>query len=421
MLSDKPYPGWMVHAGVFFCAMVIIGSSTYIYGLFAVPLTEEFDISRANFNNGFIALLVGSGLLSPLVGRLLDKLSARLVIFSGGIMFSFGLATITYTDSKLIMLLAILGPVAYGFAACGPLGANTVVVRWFKRRRGVALGILAVATSAGGFIFAPFTAMMIENFSWRSALLINAGIAVVACALATLFLIRSHPLGAEPGYNLEFDIVDKDSSDSVPKKIQEEKIWSYGQLIRNLNFWLLTLAIGLLLASDMALITSYVPYFLGIGIELPAAAFIVSCMTASAIFGKLLVGYLADKIDLRYLFYGVALAHLGLLGVFLLQPDYWVLLFFSTLFGLAIGGVFPVWTTLLAWLFGTKNYGTVLGLTTMLTKVLSIMGVRFIGEVYDATGTYIYAFIVFMVLVSIAILLASMLRPQSINETVCDE
>ena len=62
-----------------------------------------------------------------------------------------------------------------------------------------------------------------------------------------------------------------------------------------------------------------------------AAAFIVSCMTMSAIGGKLMVGYLADKIDLRFVFLGVALAHISLLTVYILQPSYWVLLFFATL------------------------------------------------------------------------------------------
>jgi MFS family permease len=161
------------------------------------------------------------------------------------------------------------------------------------------------------------------------------------------------------------------------------------------------------------MVTAQIPYFLEIGIDMQAAAFIVSCMTASAICGKLLVGYLADKVELRYVFYFVASIHIGLLLVYLSQPGYWALLFMATLFGVGIGGVFPVWTTMLAWLFGTRNYGTVMGAMTIITKGMAIVAVRFIGEVYDSTGSYFPGFVVFIGAVIVAIILASMLKPHA--------
>lgn len=134
-------------------------------------------------------------------------------------------------------------------------------------------------------------------------------------------------------------------------------------------------------------------------------------MTASAICGKLLIGYLADKVDLRYLFYAVALAHVALQLVYVAQPGYWTLLLFATLFGIAIGGVFPLWSTMLAWVFGTRNYGTVMGLMTIATKLLAIVGVRAIGEVYDVTGSYVPGFLAFIAAMIISALLAALVRP----------
>ena len=413
-MTEKPfrfYPGWWVHAGLFVCAAVVIGTSSYTFGLFVVPVTEELGISRANIGNGFVALLLGVALLSPVVGRLLDRFSARFVILSGGVAYSGGLVALTATDSGLFLLLIILGPVAYGYSACGTLAVNTVIVRWFRRRRGTALGVMAVSTSSGGFLFAPFTAAIISHFDWRTALLVNAGITFTAVALMTMLVVRNVPQGLEFGYKKEFDVPDGDTANSPDARDKDEKSWTYKELFFNRNFWLLTLGIGLLLMCDQAMVTAQVPYFLDIGIELPAAALIVSCMTASAICGKLLVGYLADKVDLRFVFMGVALTHIALQVLYILQPTYWVLLFFATLFGVAIGGVFPVWSTLLAWLFGTKNYGTVMGLMTIITKGMAIIGVRFIGEVYDATNSYLPGFSAFIGAAALAILLAWMLRP----------
>jgi MFS family permease len=142
----------------------------------------------------------------------------------------------------------------------------------------------------------------------------------------------------------------------------------------------------------------------------------VSCMTASAMCGKLLVGYLADKVDLRYVFGGVALAHVALQLVYISAPGYWTLLFLATLFGIAIGGVFPVWSTMLAWLFGTKNFGAVMGVMTIVTKGMAVIAVRFIGEVRDMTGSYIPGFITFSIAMILSMFLVAMLKSQQREE-----
>ncbi len=406
------YRGWWVHAGLFLCAALVVGSSSYTFGLFVVPVTTDLGMSRANIGNGYIALLLGVAILSPIIGRLFDNVSARLLILSGGTAYSAGLVGLTLTDTDWHMLLLIFIPIAYGYTACGTLAVNTVVVRWFKRRRGMALGIMAVSTSTGGFLMAPFTATVIENFDWRTALQVNAAVVFTTVTVMVLLLVRNKPKGIEHGFDREFPIDNNDAPTADAPQKGGERYWTYPVLIRDRNFWLLTLSIGLMMFCDQAMVTAQAPYFQDIGIDLTAAALILSCMTASAICGKLFVGFLADKIDLRYIFIGIALAHIALQVLYILQPPYWALLIFATLFGVAIGGVFPAWSTLLAWLFGTENYGTVMGLMTIFTKVMAIAGVRMVGEIYDATGSYSHSFYVFIAAAGLSVVFALFLKPQ---------
>lgn len=410
------YPGWLVHVGLFICAGLVVGTSTYTFGLYVIPVTQELGMSRADFSNGFICLLLGVALMSPVAGRLLDKLSARLLILAGSFMYAIGLTGLTMTDSGLLMMLLILVPISFGYTTCGVLAVNTVVVRWFKRRRGTALGIMAVSTSAGAFVMVPVTAFMIENFSWRTAMMTNGAITLGIVALMVLLFVRNFPKGSERGYADEFADHESDNAQQQTSTATANP-WTYKELLCNRNFWLFTLAIGLLLASDQSMVTAQVPYFVDIGIKLESAALIVSCMTASAICGKLLVGYLADKVDLRLVFYAVALIHIALQLVYLAAPGFWTLLCLATVLGVAIGGVYPVWSTMLAWLFGTHNFGTVMGLMTIVVKGISVVAVRFVGEVYDATGTYVPAFVVFMVTVVIAMVLVALLRPETRSDT----
>jgi sugar phosphate permease len=398
--------------------MIASGCTSYIFGLFVVPVTQEFGISRAGMNTGFIAMLLGAGILSPIVGRLLDIFSARKVMFSGGIGFGLGMLGIAFAPEPWLMVLAIFLPIAYGLAACGTLAGNTVVVRWFKGNRGKALGSLAVATSAGGFVFTPITALMIENFGWRAALMLIGIIALVVVSLMALLVIRDQPSGREKGYRKEFELDESKEDGSADENAEASdqslsEQWSYTRLFRDKNFWLLTIGIGLLYGSDQALVTSTVPYFQDIGIDLPAAALIVSVMTLSAIGGKLLIGYLADKIDLRLVFLLVGVMHIALLLAYLAQPPYWALLGLAGFCGVGIGGVFPVWATLLAHLFGSGSYGTVMGLMTIILKLFSIVAVRMIGEIYDSTGSYTTAFYVFFVAIVVALVSVSFIQTKS--------
>lgn len=413
------YPGWRVHAGAFLCALITSGCTSYIFGLFVVPVSEELGISRGSMNNGFIAFLLGVALASPFAGRVLDKLPARIVIAAGGFLFGLGMLGLAMTTSQIAMLALIALPIALGSVAAGTLAANTVVVRWFKRRRGTALGILAIATSTGGFIFTPLVALLIETLGWRSALLMVGVIAWVVIPAAALLLIRNQPAGSEHGFDAEMGGErSKGGADAerVAADRGDERLWSYGELLRDRNFWLVSIGITLLFASDQALIVSTVPHLQDMNIDLTAAAMVMSFMSMSAMGGKLMVGYLADKVDLRLVFSAIAVAHIGLLALFITVPSYWVLLVFATVCGIGIGGVFPAWTTLLGWLFGSKSYGTIMGLMSLPMKLSGVVSISFVGRVHDQTGSYATAFMVFGLCIVGAMVMIALVRPPSSTE-----
>ncbi len=404
------YSGWGVLAGSFICSALVMGFSVYIFGMFVVPVTEEFGISRANFNNGMIAFMIGTAVVAPLVGQMLDRFSARRVILVGGLCFGIAMMLVSRLDNLWLMLALLGGPLTFGASACGTLACNTVVVRWFRARRGRALGIAALSTSVGGFLSQPLTAFLIEGLGWRNALFTIGLAATVGVLLMAIFVIRDRPAGTEPGHDLEFSS-NQTADGGEPAK--EERSWGGRELIRSRNFWLVALGIGTLFAVDQAVLVSQVAYFQDIGYELRVVAVLVSVKTISAIAGKILVGYLADKVDLRLVFLYVAGSNATLLTIYILQPSFWFLLASTALFGVAVGGVLPVWSTILAWLFGSRSYGTVMGLMAIIMQPFAIVALRFIGEVHDRTGTYVPAFAVFIGLVIGAMLLISRVRPDT--------
>lgn len=408
--SGGLFRGWQIVAAGFVCTMLAIGGTTYTFGLFVSPLSEEFGMSRADVNTGFIFLLVGFALWSPLVGRLLDRLPARLVMSAGAVSFFLGFAGITLAPTPLFMGLAILGPVAFGAIACGALAANTVTSRWFLMRRGRAMGVLAVSTSAGGFVLPPLVAVLLDLQDWRTVLLIQGAVASVLMLLLVQLLVRDRPesVGLAP------DGADPQEAAAMAQRMQaagaSDRLWRYGEMLRNRNFWLIGLGVGLLFGADQALLASIIPFGEDAGFSTRRASLVMSCLTFSAIGGKLLIGYLADRIEKRWLFCGVAACHVAFLIVLLSGPSWPVLMVASAVIGVAIGGAYPLWMTLMADCFGSRSFGSVMGAMSIIVMPLSIISVRFIGEVFDRTGNYDPALLAFVGAATVSALLVACVR-----------
>ncbi len=400
------FRGWYVVGGGFLNSMLLIGATIYSFGLFVNPVEQQFGLSREQANLGYIALLVGFALWAPVVGKLLVRYDVRTVSCVGAGSFAAGMIALSLVQTPWLLGLLILIPVAFGVVAAGAFTANTVVTRWFLKMRGRALGVVAIATSAGGFIIPPVFAALLTEFGWQPALAImGVGVGVLA-GLSALSLLRNKPsdIGSVPDGTAA-------EADSIPAV--EESTLTAAQIIRTPNFWFVAVGVGLLLGSDQAVLTSLVPYGIDRGFTLAEATFLISVLTGSAIIGKLILGWLCDRIDKRYLFLVVVACNLAFLAVLLLQSGYLQLLVAATIIGLAVGGVYPVWTSLTADCFGSGSFGIAYGLMNIVAMPCALISVILAGRSFDQTGSYSFAFSVFIALDILAALLVFAVRGEA--------
>jgi MFS family permease len=403
----KIYQGWLVLIGAFIAHMFAIGTTHYSFGLFVVPVSKELHISRADANNWLIVMSLGSAILAPIAGRLVDRFSIRLIMVLGGAILALGIVGIAATNSLWMMLLMAIGPIAFGADCGGALAGNAAVARWFRRRRGRALALAAIASSAGGFVMAPLGAFLITTYGWRPALAVMGLLAGGMISLAALLLVRARPSEDQLRESGELALVT-----TAKERETEQRIWTYHDLIVNRNFLLLAFGAGLLFASDRALLVSVAPYLADNGLSLQLAGFLISVLTAASIAGKLIVGYIADYVDPRKIFLVVAALHVLLLILFIVQPAFWIMMALAAVLGLGIGGVLPTTQVLTASVFGSATYGTVIGTGTVIHQLLMMATLRIIGEVRDRTGSYDIAFAVFIGYVVIAAFLVWQLDVQ---------
>jgi sugar phosphate permease len=401
------YRGWFVLAACYLVAGLMVGSTNYAFALFIKPVAAEFGLSRADTNTGLIIYIFGTAIASPFIGRLLDRVPLQRMMPIGAAVFATCFVAMSLTHSLWVMTILLLVTAA-GAASCGAPAANKAVTTWFRRRRGRAMGLQATATSAGGTVVVPVMAVLVEQFGWRMALAIEGLVAAAVVAVLALFVIRKHEGTLDP--------IEREAPDAAPPA--EEHAWTVRELLRTRNFWLIALSIGLMLAIDQSLIATLVAYATDRGIPLTQASFLMSALGISAIAGKLLSGFLAERFDQRLLLAAVAISHMFFLTVLIVDPSWTLLITSASVAGLAVGGTYPIWQLVVAMCFGGRSFASVIGTMNPVALPLSMLATRFVGEVFDRTGHYDFAFQAFLVASVVSAILIMFVRPPRRNETL---
>lgn len=399
------FKGWQVLGGGFFNAMLLAGIAIYSYSLFVLPIEKEFNLTREQANFGIMGLYIGMMFWAVFVGKWLERYSAKWLSILGGLAFGLGFMMIYFAPNPTWILVAAIFPIGFGFTAAGPFLENALATRWFTRMRGRALGIAAIASSAGGFVAAPIVGAIMESFGWRvTTLSIAIGIPVVVTLVSAIFIVgRPEDIDQHPDGDLTAQAAT--SEDTLPTKFINRK-----------EFWFIALGAGLLLGSDQALLASMAPYGEELGFSKQQAANLIAAITGSAIAGKFAVGWLAERYDKRLLFSLVCVFNIIFLITVLMTPAYHQLLIVAAIVGLAIGGVYPVWTTLTAQYFGRGNFARVIGAMNLITVPLMLMSITIAGRTRDVTGNYDLAFKIFIPQVILSALIIALLRqPKSIK------
>lgn len=377
---------WFTLSVLFLGQMFAVGTIAYGFGLLAKPIAQEFALRRADMNVGLMALVVGMALFSPLIGRALDRMPGRVILSGGALLFGAGCLAIVLANSLAAMVAAAFLLVAFGGAALGPLTSSTLTARIFTAHRGRALGIVSVSASVGGMLLLPAMAVLVENYGWRAAVG-TVGLLVLVLLGGLGWLVRTEPPA---------------QSANLAQGAAAAERWTMAMCLRTGDFWAITLAVGLTMAVDQALLVSLIPYGTDRGFSLQSATLVVSLISGMAIAGKVAIGALADRIDPRWIFLAIIMLTGGFLALLTLKPSYPVLLGAAAFLGIGFGGTMPLWATFIANRFGTACFGTVMGLMVPLQMPMNIAALRYVGGAYDRAGNYDTAFLVFLAVLLMA-------------------
>ncbi|MDE0885441.1 MAG: MFS transporter [Myxococcota bacterium] len=419
--------GWWIVASVFVAQMFVVGFVQYAFPFVLVAVKAEFSASTTEANLAMTASGAVGMVLSPLLGPLADRWSAKGMMVIGGFVLVAALLILSVTQGigQFVAVFAVM--ICAANILLGPITGQAIVTRWFTASRGRALGLAAVGTSVGGLLLPALISQWIEVWDWRLSLRALAALTTVCVFPLVIFVLRDHPSdkGLEPEGAKKLEAKKLEARNEARNKgagAEAQEIgWSQGlsmaEILHDRSFWVIGLSFGLLIMSYSAFLSNIGLYVESMRLDPGVGPRLIQLVALFGLIGKIALGAATDRIDLRMgLWVALCLAAVGL-AIFSTEPSLTVMWIAAPVLGLASGGVLPVWAGMVARCFGTENFGRVMGFMSPLIGLLVMPGFLIAGWSADTTGSFTDALQIYVGAIVLACLLLFALDMDSADKS----
>lgn len=396
--GDRPAPqlfhGWYIVAASLVIMTFGIGGGLYLFGVLLPPLLAEFGWMHAEASGANSAAMIVMGLLGPAAWRLIDRYGPRRLMSASAVCCGAGFAGQALVGSQpalnrfvtpVTQLYGCYALYGAGLAGIGYVPVNTIVSRWFTRRRGLALGTVAIGTGLGGLLTIP-AGWLVDRVGWRSAsAMIGLAIVVIVLPLVVL-VIRPRPeeMGLLPDGSPPDARVPPAGLQAPGTTTQRPRV----AVLTSALFWAFTIAFGAYTVTVTIVRVFGIALLQEKGFPAPDARVVLGSLALWGIVGKVACGALTDRMPPRIVATSAfALEAIGTL--FLLGPaTRSSAAIFSVLYGLPMGGIATLEPVLIARYFAPASFGTVYGTMVLLLTFCAAAGPVVAGRVYDLGGGY---------------------------------
>lgn len=395
------YYGWRIVIATSCNLFVCSGIGFFTFPVFLKFIEADLHVGRDSLSYAGALAALAAGFATPVIGYALDRCGARAVMLPGAALLSASYLLLGRSDS-LLHLYALFLTIGIGVAATTILPSQTLISRWFVKRRGRAMGVTTVSAALGAMVWMPLSSRLIGALGWRNAYEV-LGIVIAAVSLPLIsLLVRNSPqamgLAVEGGGNPS--PATAALKGSLPHIDELGPGYTTAEALATRGFWLIFCSsfFGPFAASGFGL--HVVAFLSDTGLSLGEASSAWSAVIGISIGGMFFFGFLAEKCQKRYL--GSAAMFSRGLSVLLLVlfslgvvPRAAAIAQLIIIYGLALGCVQVVSPLLMSETFGVKSFGRLGGLIGIPFTLGMALGQVVGGHLFVLRNNYSLAFSAF--------------------------
>jgi predicted MFS family arabinose efflux permease len=349
----------------------------FTFGVFLKPIAEQMDWSRGTMSLGVAIALTFAGLMTPLVGRFIDRWGVQRVLLFSITVFALSVAAISLAPADVVGFVALYALSGLLSSGQAPLPYAKAITSRFDAHRGLALGIAMAGVGIGTSLMPQVASFLIKTFDWREAYLVLGSLTWLIAFPAAFFV---NDLRSEENANAAPTM----AGDDVASALRSGAFWSTAVPVL-----LVVIALNGAIAHLLALLTDR-------GMASSTATSLLIGVGLATILGRLVSGFLLDRVFAPHLAAVIFMIPLiGMTTLLLGGASLIAGLATAICFGFSLGAEVDIVGYLVGRYFGLRHYGEIYGCIFAIFTIGSGLGPYLMGLSFDKTHSYSVALGIF--------------------------
>ena len=383
-MSAKYHYAWVIVALMSVIQMAG-GSIRNVFGVLIDPLQDQYGWGQGDLSAAYAIASVTAAVGSPAVGWIADRYGERKTLLVGVLLFAGGMA-LSGAVSELWHMYVAYGVLLGSALTIFQLVMVTTAMTWFRRRLGLAIGILMCLNGVGPAIAAPILGVLLESVGWQTTFWI-AGLGCSGVMLFSILFFRTRPadMGLKPYGTLASD----ENTTATDPNMAQARLTIFRQEVRRTHaFWNLIAIHFLGCVGHVVVLVYIVAMATRSGVEYTTAVGIITALSFSSLVSRLVAPLVGDKLGGK-LSMGICFLLQGLTVMALLwASEAWHYYLFAAVFGIGLGGEMSVFPIINRQYYGEAPMGVVYGWQSLGGGMGMALGAWVGGLTFDLTDGY---------------------------------
>jgi MFS family permease len=396
MTSERGFYGWKLVFILWLLDFLNMGFPLYGGAVINTYMFKKIPMSHSAFGLGFTIFNGFAGISSILVAASIVRWGIRKTFGIGSALILLGTLWLTLITSRpwhYWVGFGVLTATGISFGTIIP--AATAVTRWFSRYRGRAMAVTLSASGFAGFFVSPLINRILtaNGGNWRQAWAMVAVISVLSAIVAFLF-VKERPEDLGQSVDGGPDSAQPTAGSPAARKLVTAFPWEPRQAYRTLSYWMILVGAVACQFPFFFFTAHWLLHLKGVGISPADAAWAMGLFTLGAVFGRLIGGWLMDRMIARYAFMlGLCCYFLGSFLAIRVSPDaLWITYSAAILYGMAFGWTFICLNTITGHFYGPAAFPRLSGMLLVIAAVFCSPAGFLGGKVFDTYHSYKLAF-----------------------------